>query len=611
MARKSRKGQIQSAGQTVERFNTASEQSTLAKRYTTAIYARLSVENGGKQDGGNSLRNQIDVCKAYISDCPYLKLTEIYSDNGQTGTVFDRPAWNQLMEDIRAGKIEAVVVRDLSRFGRDYLEAGNYLERIFPALGVRFISVKENFDNFTCDGSAESLAVPLQNLINALYSKDISRKVSTALLAQQKNGTFRNRNVPYGYIWNEEKTAYAIDDEAAGHLKDIFRWKLEGVSVYQIVERLEKAGVPNPEQRKRENGTRRGNGAGKGWANSTICRILTNQAYLGHTVHGKEIQALYKGQKRERTSPEQWIVYPNTHPALVSQEDFQAVQTMLKQASMVRQEKMKASASVRSGMVDLFDGKLFCANCGKRFYYRRHKVDKVVPETWMGSYNCSTYARRRSQESCTNHYIRQNKLNETVFTAVQDQLKIALDCQKLLAVLKGSSGEANLKEKYHAAVTSIRLKRNAISQKQEQLYENYVDGILNEEEYAFAKQTYEKDYQRLTQLMEEAIQRRERFLESISQDNRWMNMMKTVKGMEELTQELIDTLIEKIYIYENGAVEIVFHYDDVYQDMCRSVQEMQEEETLGVSGKAGRTEKIEGMEAEQIENTEGKGAAVL
>ena len=136
--------------------------------YATAIYARLSVENSGKQDEGASLQNQIDVCKEYVAGCPYLRLSEVYADNGKTGTIFDRPAWNRLMDDVRSGKVEAIVVRDLSRFGRDYIEVGNYLEKIFPALGTRFISVKENFDNFTCGSSMESLSVSLQNLINAL-----------------------------------------------------------------------------------------------------------------------------------------------------------------------------------------------------------------------------------------------------------------------------------------------------------------------------------------------------------------------------------------------------------------------------------------------------------
>lgn len=181
MARKSRKAQAQEPV-----AETKKEVSVLS----TAIYARLSVENSGKDDDGNSLQNQIDVCRDYLDGCPYLQLTEVYSDNGKTGTVFDRPAWNRLMDDVRTGKIQCIVVRDLSRFGRDYVETGNYLEKIFPALGTRFISVKENFDSSACGDSIESLSVSLQNMVNAIYSRDISKKVSTALRAQMETGGY-------------------------------------------------------------------------------------------------------------------------------------------------------------------------------------------------------------------------------------------------------------------------------------------------------------------------------------------------------------------------------------------------------------------------------------
>ena len=566
MARKSRKSYI-GAGQPGQMPGAA------GTVYRTAVYARLSVENSGKQDEGNSIRNQIDVCKEYIDGCPYLQLTEIYSDNGRTGTVFDRPAWNRLMEDVRSGKVEAVVVRDLSRFGRDYIEVGNYLEKIFPALGTRFISVKEGYDNFTCESGGESLAVSLQNLINALYSKDISRKVSTALRARQQNGTFRNRNLPYGYVWNEDGTAYAVDEEAARHVKDIFRWKLEGKSLYQIIKWLEEENVPNPEQRKREIGLRKGNCTGSGWALSTVSGILTNPAYLGHTVHGRTVSAIYMGRKKQRTDPGEWLCHEDTHPALITQEDFDAVAVMMAEASAGRRKKMEGSAHVRAGLTDLLEKKVFCKECGKRLYYRRHKVDKSEPEVWRGSYDCSTHV-RRGHETCTNHYILQETLNAKVLDAIQDQLQVALDYDRLLGLLRGGKGEENLKEKYNAAVSGISLKRNAVNQKRSRLYESYAEGILDGDEYAFAKQAYEKDHERLSRLMEEAIQRRNRFLESVSPDNRWLGMMKSAAGAAELTQELVDTMIEKVFLYENKAIEIVFKYDDVYQDMCKSVLEI-------------------------------------
>ena len=215
--------------------------------FPTAIYARLSVENSGKDDEGAALENQIAVCEEYVKSCPHLELIETYSDNGRTGTVFDRPAFNRLMDDIRCGRIKCLVVRDFSRFGRDFVETGTYIERIFPQLDVRFIAIKENFDSFATDGSNESLMIPLQNLINYLYSKDISRKVFTALRIQMENGEFHWRKLPYGYMWNEDRTNIIPNEATAPFVRSIFAWKLEGLSFTQILDRLEAANAPIPE----------------------------------------------------------------------------------------------------------------------------------------------------------------------------------------------------------------------------------------------------------------------------------------------------------------------------------------------------------------------------
>ena len=213
-----------------------------------------------------------------------------------TGTVFDRPEFNRLMTDIKSGRIKCLVVRDLSRFGRDYIETGTYLERIFPQIGLRFIAIKEHYDNFDTDGSNESLMIPLQNMINALYSKDISRKVSTALKAQMEQGTFQKRNLPYGYRWNEDHTNMVIDEETAQYVRLMFQWKIEGWSIPTILNELDRLGAPNTELRKRQNGTRKGDGCScKGWYSSTLYGILSNPHYVGDTVLGRSMKAIYKG----------------------------------------------------------------------------------------------------------------------------------------------------------------------------------------------------------------------------------------------------------------------------------------------------------------------------
>lgn len=566
MARKSRKAQAQPVAEV--------KKETAA--LPTAIYARLSVENSGKDDDGNSLQNQIAVCEDYLDGCPYLRLAEVYSDNGRTGTVFDRPAWNRLMDDVRTGKVQCIVVRDLSRFGRDYVETGNYLEKIFPALGTRFISVKENFDNFTCGNAMESLSVSLQNLVNAIYSRDISKKVSTALRTQMETGSFRNRNLPYGYLWNEDKTAYVVDEEAAAVVRQIFEWKLREVSVYTIVERLKAGGIESPERHKRRAGSRNGdNIQGEGWCPSTIRGILQNRAYIGEMVCGKSETALYKGLKKHITEMDKWIVVPDAHPPIVSVPEFEAVERQMQKDSSHRETAMEWSADIRAGMIDLFAGKIFCADCGKRMYYKRQRICGCKNVTFRGVYDCSTHV-RRGHATCFNHFIRQDALDEKVFNAIRDQLQVALDYERLLLAMQGGSGEASVREKHKAAVASVKLRLNALKKKRAGLYESYVEGILNEEEYAFAKQTYEEQYEALNRLLDEAVERRERFLASISPDNKWLTMMRGVAGMTGLTQELVDAIIEKVLVYGEGRIEVVLNYNDVFYAMLECVEQIKE-----------------------------------
>lgn len=548
-----------------------------AQLFPTAIYARLSVENSGKSEKIDVIQNQIDICKEYVKSCPYLSLVDVYIDNGRTGTVFDRPEFNRLMNDIRTGRIKCLVVRDLSRFGRDYIEAGTYLERIFPQIGLRFIAIKEHYDSFDTDGSSESLIIPLQNMINALYSKDISRKVSTALRSQMEQGTFRKRNLPYGYRWNEEHTNMVIDEETAPIVKQIFQWKIEGVTVATILNRLDEMGAPNTEQRKREVGTRTGDGCPfKGWAQSTLYGILTNPHYVGDTVLARSEKAVFKGVKHHKVKDkDQWIVFPNTHDAIISREDFQKVQDIIAEASEYRKKHMQMTAEKRASLINLFDGKIFCADCEKRMFYHRKKMDKTKTERWYAFYECSTAASRR-YEHCTTHYLRQEKLEANVLAAIQLQVKAALDYDKLLAKLRGSSGEKSIRDQLNSLINSLDLKLGGVAKKRTRLYEDFADGILDEEEYAFAKKSYDEQYADLTRRLDEAIQRRNNFNEAMSEDNKWITLMKSVSTATQLTQELVDESIELVKVHEGGDIELTMKYGDIYALTLQSIKEVQE-----------------------------------
>lgn len=548
-----------------------------AQIFPTAIYARLSVENSGKSEKVDVITNQIEICKSYIADRPYLDLIDTYIDNGRTGTVFDRPEFNRLMNDIKSGRIKCLVVRDLSRFGRDYIETGTYLERIFPQIGLRFISIKEVYDNFDNDGSNESLMIPLQNMINALYSKDISRKVSTALKAQMEQGTFRKRNLPYGYKWNEEHSNMVIDEDSAKFVRLMFEWKIEGWSIPSILDALDRMGAPNPEARKREVGTRDGDPSSyTGWYSSTLYGILTNPHYVGDTVLGRSMKAIYKNIPSHNVKDkDEWIVFPDTHEAIISREDFQKVQGIMNAASEARQAKMQKSEEIRATLVNLFEGKIVCADCGRKMYFHRKRIDKDKRGRWYAYYECSTSVSRR-YEHCTSHYTRQDKLEADVLAAIQLQVKAALDYDKLLGKLRGSEGEKSIRDKLNAVITSLNLKLGGVSKKRTRLYEDFAEGLLDEEEYTFAKKSYDEQYADLSRRLDEAVQRRSKFSEAMSVDNKWITLMKSVSTAEQFSQDLVDESVELVKVHDDGSVELVMKYGDIYALTLQSIKEVQE-----------------------------------
>ena len=522
--------------------------------FPTAIYARLSVENSGKDDDGAAIENQIDVCKEYIRDMPDLQLVKVYQDNGWTGTVMHRPAFDELMEDVRAGVIKAVVVRDLSRFARNYIETGTYLESVFPELDVRFISVKERFDTLKTDGTNESLMVPLQSLINDLYSKDISRKVEAALRIQMEEGTFKWRQIPYGYKWDDEHINIIPDEVTAPFVRDVFRWFSEGVSKRRIAEKLDEAKAP----KYLENGKCNPNP----WSQGTIYDILANPAYIGKRVYGCRHSAIYKGIRLEKVPESEWYVIENAHEPLVSKELYEKVHGIMQKNSEKRQESMKKTAKARAKMIDLFDGRIFCADCGYRMYFHRHQMN-VKDKHWYADYYCSSSQIRR-QLGCSCHRITQIEVDKKVLEAIRMQMKLALDYEEMIDRLKNSKAEKAVRKRLNDAVKSLSVKTSNMQKRRTKLYEDYADGIIDEEEYLYMKDTYEREYEQLNRQLEAFIQKRNDYIEAFSTENKWIKMMKGIRNVRKLTKDVVDAVIEKVSVYDDGRLEIIMKYQDIF-----------------------------------------------
>ncbi len=552
-------------------------QATEKKLFSVGIYARLSIENSNRSEEKDVITTQIDFCKNYIAAQTDMNLVQTYIDNGATGTNFKRNGLLEMIRDLELGVIDTVVVRDFSRFGRNRIECLRYLTKIFPDLGVRFVAINDFYDSLTADET--SFEVLIKNIMNEFYSHDISRKTSTALRLQIKNGTFQKRILPYGYMWSEDKEEIIIDTEVSQYVQKMFQWRLEGLSFHGIAKRLDELQAILPEARNHQNGVRSGNCTfAEKWGKSSVQTILYNPHYTGDLVLGRTEMALYKGIKPHLVDENQWLTFPNNHPALVSHEDFSVIHNRRKELAKDRQEKKKESESERKKLVDLFTEKIFCADCGRKLWYRREQRKNKSQQTtsWTGYYACSTYSRKLTP-LCTSHRVRQTALNELVLEAIKMQIKVGIDYEEILRKLKDSAKDKSLREKQNAHISSLRLKLNGIRQRNNRLYKDFVEGILTQDEYVFTKESYQQEIEAYTLRLEEAQQRKLAFDEAMSSDNKWLSLVKSISRTRKLNQSLVDMAIHKVLVYEDGTVELVLNFHDIYQNMSKGVEEVEKE----------------------------------
>ena len=565
MARKSRKNVNQKVDSTI-----------VTASYTmTGIYVRLSIENSGKDDDGDSIENQTSICKEYVEEHPDLKLYDIYEDNGKKGTNFDRPEFNRLMDDIRAGKVKCVLVKDLSRFGRDYVEAGEYLEKIFPFLGVRFISITDGYDSLTAGDAEGALMIPLKNMINDVYAKDISRKIITSFRARQEKGEYLPAFPPYGYVKSKTKAyRYEVDEEVAPYVRMIFEWKAAGVSHSEICKRLNDMGAVTPARRKVELGIWHAEKYKHTiWHGRTIIDIMKNATYTGTLVYGRMPKSLYQGIKCHRAKPDEWRCIPDAHEAIVSQELFDKVQKIFDERSERMQKKWAESKQVRDKIVNLFVKRIYCGDCGKRMRFVKGNNELRDKNFYYTNYVCGGYL-DSGYRNCTRHSIRYQDVVDAVFAAMQVQMEYALNQEKMMQKLRGTAKEHNLIDQYVAKVNYLTQELKKVNSRREGLFESFAEGILDEADYQYAKKSYDEEYASLEKQLSEAKSRKKELDGVLTANNEWLQAMHKVEDATELDQDLVNALVKKVLIYEDNRVEVEFKFIEQKDVFDRILGEM-------------------------------------
>lgn len=371
--------------------------------WNVAVYLRLSKEDNESIES-NGIVNQRELVEQYISSKSDLELVDYYIDDGYSGTNFNRPGFERLLQDMKNKKINCIIVKDLSRFARNHIEADMYFENIFPVLNIRFISVIENIDSFENPDSMDNLIVPFKNLLNDAYAKDISKKVKSALTAKRLNGEFIGTSATYGYIKNpKDKHKLIIDEEASKHVVQIFNGIIEGKTVSEIANELNKNNILTPAAYKRKNEPESNNiETDKRWNAKMINKMLKDRIYVGDLIQGKKKVENYRSHKLITTKKDEWIIIQNNHEPIISKDKFDKVQEIIEKNKCARSNEEK----------DLFYRFLKCSDCGESFTLRRVKNYEY--------YHCTSYVRNGS---CTSHSIRKDKLVELVIEEINKKFK--------------------------------------------------------------------------------------------------------------------------------------------------------------------------------------------
>lgn len=547
--------------------------SVLSKEYNACIYARLSRDDGDKLES-DSIINQKALIRDFISKHPEIHVVSEKTDDGYSGVNFDRPAFQEMMEDIRSGKINCVVVKDLSRFGRNYIEAGNYIERVFPFMGVRFIAINDSYDSLDRNQS-DSLIIPFKNLINDVYAKDISRKIITSFRARQEKGEYLPAFPPYGYVKSKTRAyRYEVDEAVAPYVKMIFEWKAAGVSHSEICKRLNDMGAVTPAKRKVELGIWHAEKYKHTiWHGRTIIDILKNATYTGTLVYGKMPKSLYQGIKCHRAKPDEWRCIPDAHEAIVSQELFDKVQAIFEERSERMQKKWAESKQVRDNIVNLFVKRIYCGDCGKRMRFVKGNNALKDKNFYYTNYVCGGYL-DSGYRNCSRHGIRYQDVVDAVFAAMQVQMECALNQEKMLQKLRGTAKERSLIDQYVAGVNYLTQELKKINSRREGLFESFAEGILDEADYQYAKKSYDEEYDRLEKQLSEAKQRKKELDGVLTANNEWLQAMHEVQGSSELDQGLVNALVKKVLVYEDNRVEVEFKHKEQKEVFDRIFMEL-------------------------------------
>ncbi|MCD7751100.1 MAG: recombinase family protein [Lachnospiraceae bacterium] len=526
--------------------------------FNVAEYIRLSREDGDKAES-DSISNQRKLIADFLKGKDEFVVYDTYVDDGFTGLSFQRPSFMRMMDDIEDGNVNCVIVKDLSRFGRDYIETGRYLERYFPDNDVRFIAITDNIDSMK---QAYDILLPIKNIFNEQYARDISKKVHASMKTKQKAGEFIGAFASYGYRKSPtDKNKLVIDEYAAGVVRRIFQMYISGYGKIRIAGVLNGEGIVCPSEYKKLNGENYCNNhkleSTSYWTYSTINRLLKNEVYAGNMVQGRKTQRM-KGRQRS-VDKEDWIIVEHTHEAIIDPDTWQKAQELLKRRT--RELDLNSNVSV-------FAGFLKCGDCGRSLVKKGgnpgHGNDII-------HYYCGTYV-RSGREFCTPHAIPYSILEEII---LNDLNTIIRNVDNLTELLKQNQAQENfLKQQNDKEKNRLKAELEKTGALRKAVYEDYREGLISKDEFVTYREDYVKKEELFTKQLEDMESRQKNKTADQLMENPWVKRLLTLRGIDRLDRDIVVEMVHEIRVYENHRIQIIYNFSDelahLFSGTCES-----------------------------------------
>lgn len=528
--------------------------------YKAADYLRLSKEDGDFSFSNNkaesdSISSQRKIIQRFVAQQPDIELVAEFSDDGYSGTSFERPQFQKMMEAVKAGEINCIIVKDLSRFGREYIDAGRYIEKIFPQLGVRFIAVNDNYDSLNFSTS-DSLIVPIKNFLNDSYCRDISIKVRSNFESRRRNGEFVSNYTPYGYLRSPNDKTQLVIDEAAGEVvRDIFRWKVEGMSPVTIAEKLNLRGVLSPSEHKRSIGinykTAFQTNARSKWSPKTVIRILTNEVYTGVLIQGKRTTPNYKVKHTIVKDEQDWSRIEHAHEPIIQVREFELAQKLM------QEDSRRASGS---DTVYPLSGRVYCGTCG------------ALAKRYSVTYNGSKYAyytcpNTTKEGSCEKRRISEKELENTVLTLLQSEIKLVLNMERALSQIKELAWEHREITRLDKAIEVKMAEAEKCRTMKVSIYEDLQEGLISQEEFLQMKEGYSQQISEIEQDIGKLKKERAMIQEGVADRSGWLSQFRKYQNLPSLSRAAVVNLVDQIQLYPDKKIRVVLRYQDQLADM--------------------------------------------